>query len=365
MPRRRDEHARVIGPTWLESRKRWRVTTVDPKANGGTGGRRYGYFGSLEEADEYREVSEQQLAMLEGTTIDEALTAHEKQLDEQGNEQKGTEERMRRLRLFFGDVLETQVARLRPERAAKLYDSFRVGRSADYHRNTLGNARGFLDWCKTQGWCSENALSEVKGVGKRKAGKLQLTGDEARKLYAWCLWKAQRRGNATERRDSEAAIGVLMLLLMALRQADVIKRQVRDVDLDATVLRVSKGKTEKSNRVRKVPEALQGMLRRHIDGRSPLEPLFVADGGGHHTNAWLRSALDRFCRDAGVPRVCPHALKGTAASVLAETGELGDKIADHLSHESQATTQRHYLRSGVTDEAAAARGLAVISGGRR
>ena len=144
---------------------------------------------------------------------------------------------MRRMRLFFDTVIDTQLARLTPERTAQLYVDFRVGRSVDYHRNTLGNAKGFLAWCVAQGWVQTNALAAVEGVGRRSVGKEQLTGDEARKLHDWCMWRA--------RRGDEAAIGVLMLLLMALRQSDVTKRLVRDVDLDATVLRVSGGKTRR------------------------------------------------------------------------------------------------------------------------
>ena len=77
---------------------------------------------------------------------------------------------------------------------------------------------------------------------------------------------------------------------------------------------------------------LQPLLRLLVAGRSPLQPLFPALDGGYHTRAWLLAALKRFCRDAGVPAVCVHALKGTAG-----------KIADHLSHESERTTQ---LRNG-------------------
>ncbi len=148
------------------------------------------------------------------------------------------------MRLFFDTVIDTQLARLTPERTAQLYVDFRVGRSVDYHRNTLGNAKGFLAWCVAQGWVQTNALAAVEGVGRRSVGKEQLTGDEARKLHDWCMWRA--------RRGDEAAIGVLMLLLMALRQSDVTKRLVRDVDLDATVLRVSGGKTRRrANRPRR------------------------------------------------------------------------------------------------------------------
>ena len=101
------------------------------------------------------------------------------------------------------------------------------------------------------------------------------------------------------------------------------------------------------------------MLRKLVEGRGSHEPLFSIDGK-HHTKAWLIAALKRFCRDAGVPYVCPHSLKGLAGSILATTGELADKIADHLSHEFSATSERHYIRPGVLDEAQLERGIEVF-----
>lgn len=361
MPRRRDEKARVLGPTWIPSRGQWRITKVDPRADGGGGRRNCRYFASEKEATEFRALIEPRLVRLQRRTVADALDAHEQYLLEQGNNlPESYGERMRRLRLFFAPMADLQLSRLQPEQARKLYEAFRFGRSVDYHRNTLGNARGFLKWCKSQGWISENPLEGVEGVGRRVTGKSQLTGDEARKLYGWCMWKAHRRGTESERRDSDAAIGALMLLLMGLRQGDVIRRLVRDVDLDATVLHVSQGKTQKSNRARQIPDVLRPLLRTAVAGRSPMEPLFPIDGN-HHTKAWLHAAVRRFCRDADVPRVCPHSLKGTAGSVLADTGEASNKIADHLSHESEDTTRRHYVRPGAMEDARRERGIDVIT----
>jgi integrase len=260
----------------------------------------------------------------------------------------------RRLRLFFPDTT-LQLARITPEKAAGYYDAFQVGRSVDYHRNTLAEAKSFVRWCVGQHQIKENPLESVEGVGARSTGKAQLTGNEAHVFYAWCVWKASR--------GDEAAIAVLLCLTLALRQKDVRIRLVRDVDLDAMVLRISDGKTKKSNRPRMVPEVLRPFLRKLVVGRGPLEPLFPAEGGGFHTKTWLRAAMVRFCRDAGVPYICPHALKGQAASVLADSGELSEKIAAHLSHEKVTTTERHYTPRGAVAAAQAGRGLELIQGG--
>jgi integrase len=73
----------------------------------------------------------------------------------------------------------------------------------------------------------------------------------------------------------------------------------------------------------------------------------------------------RLCKAAGIPYVCPHALKGTAATLLAETGAAAEVIADHLSHEETSTTKRHYVAPGAAGAAQLERAFTVIAGGKR
>lgn len=298
-------------------------------------------------------------------TVEEAIDQYRTYLQEKGTGEISYRETTRRLKLFFPD-LTLPISRVTSERAKSYYEAFRQRRkkngdpiSVDYHRCTLINARSFLSWSVEQGWLQVNPLASVKGVGRRNAGKQQHTGDETRKLYALCLARAES--------GDHAALGVLMALLMALRSGDITRRVVRDVDLDATVLRVYDGKTLKSNRPRKIPEVLQPMLRKLVDGRQPFEPLLRTPytETGHHTRRWLEEAMVRFCKAADVPYVCPHALKGTAATLLAQTGELADRIADHLSHEEASTTAKHYVARGAIEQAQVTRAFAVIAGGRR
>ena len=60
---------------------------------------------------------------------------------------------------------------------------------------------------------------------------------------------------------------------------------------------------------------------------------------------------------AGVPYVCPHALTGTAATLLAETGAAAEVIADHLSPEETSTTKKHYVAPGAAEAAQLEAGL--------
>jgi integrase len=297
--------------------------------------------------------------------VDEAIDAYQQFLREKGTGEVSYNETVRRLRLFFPDR-SMPVARTTPERAKGYYEAFRQrlkpnGQpiSVDYHRCALINARSFLSWTIEQGFLSANPLANVKGIGRRNAGKPQHTGDETRKLYSLCLSKAEA--------GDRAALGVLMALLMALRSGDITRRLVRDVDLDGTVLRVEHGKTRKSNRPRRIPVVLQPMLRGLVKGRDPFEPLFKTPytNDGHHTRRWLETAMVKICAEVGVPYVCPHALKGTAGTLLADTGALADQIADHLSHEKVSTTEKHYVARGAFQAAQAERAFGVIAGGKR
>jgi integrase len=363
----RQTASRVCGPTWIESRQRWRLLIVKEGTSEKDRESVTRWFRPEEKqlALDTKEELEAGFARLSKTTVDEALTMYQEHLDTVGTSRVSYKETLRRLRLFFPD-LQAPISRVTPERGKRFYESFRQRKkpngddiSVAYHRATLINARSFLSWCVEQGWLVENPLANVKGVGRRNAGKVQHTGDETRKLYAYCLERA--------RVGDEAALGVLMALLMALRSSDITRRVVRDVDLDATVLRVDRGKTEKSNRPRKVPAVLQPMLRRLAAGRIPFEPLFKTPytDSGFHTRRWLEEAMVRFCEAAEVLYVCPHALKGTAATLLAETGAAAEVIADHLSHEETSTTKKHYVAPGAAEAAQLERAFAVIAGGKR
>jgi integrase len=363
----RRQEPRIVGPTRVRIRgvDHWRVIQITPGAKEAKFRRVAVHYRDESEASAEAGKLRQSIERTRTLTLDAAITAYQQHLHDKGTGAQSYNETARRLRLFFPD-LSAPLGSIRAERAAALYEVFRQRKrpdgepiSVDYHRSTLINARSLFKWAKKQKWVEANPFAEVEGIGSRNAGKEQHTGNETRALYSYCLARAQA-GDA-------AALGVLMALLMALRSGDITRRIVRDVDLDGTVLRVWKGKSKKSNRPRRIPLVLQPLLRRLIDGRGPFEPLFKTPytEDGHHTRRWLEEAMRRFCKAAGVPYVCPHALKGTAGTLAAEMGELADRIADHLSHEETATTTRHYVAAGATEEAQAARAFEVIAGGRR
>jgi integrase len=373
MPRRPDERPRVLGPYWSEAKKYWRITRVEPGGPPGQSRRRDSYFGTRDEAEEYRQLKLSSYERLRGTTFGGALEAYEKYLKEKGNKDVSIQETVRRLKLFFPEH-GMKLPKLTQEKAEAIYRVFAartylVGPpkarrekpvSVDFHRNVLAQAKTFLRWCAAKGWMQGNPLELVKGIGRRRAGKPQLTGDEAR------AWWASALGLAAA--GDEGALGCAMLLSMALRQGDVVNRLVRDLDLGGAQLRIEGGKTAKSNRPRRVPAELQPLLLKVAGNRPTLEPLFkveLDDGQlGFHTKSWLRAAARRVAKKAGVPYVCPHGLKGTAGTLAIEAGALADQVADYLSHEQKSTTERHYLASGAVEAQEQGRMLQVLKGGK-
>lgn len=357
MARRKNEQPRVLGPYWREARGDWQVSTVDPGAVDPASRRRDRYFATEEEANDYREVKQLELARIAGRTVAEALDLYEEHLTERGIKDTSRDGTMRWLRLFFGGVGDSQIARLRADRCKQLYASFQVGRSVDYHRNTLARAKSFANWCVEQGWLTANPVSAVKGQGKRSTGKAQLTGDEARKFHLTALRMANQ--------GDDGALAADMLLLMGLRQSEITKRRVRDLDLDGTVLRIEGAKTQKGNRIVGVPQILRPLLVDRVEDREPFDVLFAAADDGEHTRAWLFFAVKRVCAAAKVPRVCPHGLRGTWATLAVTVGQASQAVADALGHEDVSTTFRHYAQPGAVAAAQTERAFSVIVGGRR
>jgi integrase len=342
MPRPRNTKRRVLGP--YRDGREWRIVVID-------GGRSDLTYPSESAAKRAKEKVEADWHRLDEVTIADAITKYQTHLERKGTKPISYTETVRRLRVFFPDQ-ERTVNGLTKQMGVAYYDAFTVGRSVDYHRNTLAEARSFLRWCVEREWLKSNPLADVKGIGRRKKGKPQLTRDEAIKFDV--------QAQAMTVAGDMGALGSWMLLLMGLRQSEVWKRKVRDVDGNVTLLRISDAKTEAGNRLVEIPEVLRLHLARLIEGRPPMDLLF-----GVHTKAWLRAAVRRVCTKAGVPPVTPHGLRGTHASLAARGGATAHTVAAQLGHESTATTLGHYTSSSAAQSATQAAALKILNGGKK
>jgi integrase len=250
-----------------------------------------------------------------------------------------------------------------PERGKKWYDAFRARTLADgktpisvaYHRAALINARSHvqvLHFDEMKWIHDEPARRQVEGRWQAQERQAQADRERAAPVVR------VRDGSAS--RGNDAALALMIELAMALRSGDICRRLVRDVDLDGTQLIIEDGKTEASNEPRIIPTKLQPLVRALVAGRgSPLEPLFKTTRTETGTMTIIGSGkrMERFCRLAKVPHFPPHALKGISGTVIAKRGAAGNLVMDHLSHEDERTTRRHYVDGGVIEAAQARAGV--------
>ena len=330
---------RIHGP--YRHHDRWRIKIVERS----TGKVTHETYSSEDEARAAAKTMRRRLAWESGISAADALDAYEKYLGVKGNKPRTIVTTMYRLRRFFGSVSKLALVGLTPTAGQKLYDDFTQAKtkdertmSVDSARNTLSEAKTFLAWAVTKRWARTNALFDVKGVGKRRRGKPQLTVDEARKWLAVGMKIAE---------TEDGAVAALMALLMGMRVSEITDRIVRNLDDDGRLLWITDAKTQAGIRRLQVPQQLQPLLRRIAANKQPTDRLF---GPNVHRHMVLRH-VRRICKAAGVPVIPPHGLRGTHASLAMTAGATGDLVAAALGHESFTTTERHYARADAIADA--------------
>ncbi len=246
------------------------------------------------------------------------------------------------------------LAWLTPRRAAELYDLAQVGHAVDTHRGALSVAKMFGKWCKKRGWLLMNPFVEIAGFGQRKRGKPQLHIDESRNLIDRCLAEKSR-----------VSIAVALALLLGLRASEVAHRQCRDLDDGGRVIWVPKGKTPNAKRHLEVPEVIRGLVLELAKGRPAAAYLFGDGDLDQPSRHWMHYHTVRLCGAAKVPRVTPHGLRGTQATLAVKAGATSQLVASALGHGSSAITESAYIDSDERLRTAQAATLTILRGGKR
>ncbi|MBL9044502.1 MAG: tyrosine-type recombinase/integrase [Myxococcales bacterium] len=202
-------------------------------------------------------------------------------------------------------------------------------------------------WAMEQGYCQTNPWRKVTRIGKQSKGKPQLRIDEARKLEALALKRAQ--GGDT------AALGTLLMIYLGLRQGEVAARVARDIDDDGRVLWVPFGKTKNARRRLKIPEQIRPLVQRLAQSKRPDELLFYPASHSKYHQGYYGVRVKRLCRLAGVPEVVPHSLRGLHATLALEGGATADAVAKALGHSSFAMTEAHYASPSSVSNARSSR----------
>ncbi len=252
--------------------------------------------------------------------------------DRAANETKpGSLETLRiRLEGMLKPVLLQPVQQLKAPRAQALYDKYREGRAPDTHHGALANCKAAFEWARKRKIVQFSPWDDIDPVGKKRRRKNQLRIDEARKLSAWLVARAD---------TDDKALGVLVALVLGLRAHEVVGIERRDLDDNGTVLHVAKSKTAAGERTVILPEVLRAPLLRRAELRSGrLLP---------YARGWVRDNTKRACKAAGVPVVCAQALRGTNATFAMEAGMAPEAVARSLGHTSASVTKAAYALPGA------------------
>jgi len=275
----------------------------------------------------------------------------------------------RALTVYWSGMLDWPVGRITPRRAQEQYDALQVWvgprghtLAVATHRSYVQTARSWGRWVVAKGWMrGPSPVDVVKGVGRKKRGKPQLSLDEARRFYSVALDLA-RRGDA-------GAVAVLMAISMGMRTSEILSRTPRDIDNEGTLLRINdnpqldfKCKNESAKRPVAIPTDLQPVLAQMCRDKLPGAPLFASKSrSGRRPRQWMPEQVERLCTLAQVPKVCPHSLRGVSATAAAAAGALPELVAKMLGHTSSTMTRDHYIAPGTSEAAELERGVQVLT----
>src|SRR5690606_11558728 len=115
-----------------------------------------------------------------------------------------------------------------------------------------------------------------------------------------------------------------------------------------------------------IPAVLRDRLLKLAEGKKPSDPLFTKKNGQRATRNWLLHHTARLCKEAGVPRVTPHGLRGSGATMAVRLGGSVENVARALGHADDGDTLKaHYLGGGAIESARAREIESMIVGMKR
>lgn len=353
MGRRPDTRERILGP--YPHHRGWRLIVV-----GADGRRRPVSRESRAEIDALKAILERKISTILHTT-DTARQAFVEDMTARRLSPRTIEGYEWAITTMWPDARPLRA--LTRDNCEARYRVLMAELAVDSHRNALKMAKTFLRWCVSQTWIQSSPLEAVVGKGSRNRGKKQLRIDEARRLYAHCL----ERANAGDL----GAVGALLCLLLTLRsESEALALTARDLDDDGHMLVIEDSKTHAGRRTEDVPDELRPALLRLSRGLAEGEhgPALPPDAylfRRRRDRKWLWDEVERLCAEAGVPRVSPHGLRGMHATIARSRGATSRMVADALGHETTRVTEDHYIEPEQVRREDRLRTMKVLEGGKR
>lgn len=191
---------------------------------------------------------------------------------------------------------------------------------------------------------------------KTNAGTNYLTEREEQRLFS----TIKDRRNPQARRDY---VLLKVCRILGLRRGEVLALNVGDVQ-DMEYLDINERIAEKGG-VGKlyIPEEMRDLLRRFIYRKRRMKepvdhdaPLFVSKKGSRLSARAFNDLMDKWCREADIPRYTPHALRHTKAQrIMADIASLAPEeqtkkllfVQKQLRHKSITATA---IYAGPTKE---------------
>ena len=323
--------ARVLGP--YKNGDKWRLVMLDGDSRKAMVAD--SYEAALALRDDLKGVIKKHIAR----SFDESLEEYLKDLVERSATQDTADKVRRMLRQFL--PLGEPLTAIDAERAQQLYldETKRIKANGepianDSHHLLLRRIKHFYKWAVARRYVLTNPFADVRPIGRPHRGKQQLRIDEARKLVA----AAMERAKALD----PGCTAILLQVFLGLRPTEALVRVVRDLDDEGRILWVPFGKTSNARRRLQVPDALREVLLSHAKDKPAEAPLLGPPGETLHTRDAIRWRLKQLCQQLGLPRVCPHSLRGLNATLALDAGATAHHVAAALGHASFATTARHY-----------------------
>lgn len=232
------------------------------------------------------------------------------------------------------------VQAITPQKAESYYlaETKRVGKfgvlKAATHHMRLRLAKEFFSWLVRRGMASINPFENVEPIGRVNTGKAQPRETDAKTLDALLFRKAAE--------GDEGALALLVQLYLGTRPSEVLALTVGACESEATRIYVPGTKTKNARRKLELYAPVAALVARHCEGRPIGERLFAANLDHQPSPNWMYKRLHRYCDEAGIPRICPHALRGLHSSLAMAAGATTHNVAQALGHASFSTTARHY-----------------------
>lgn len=331
---RKRESARVLGP--YKEGDLWRIVVVDER-----GQRRSATVACEKEAKRLVAREQEKLAgHTVGWAIGEWTAARERSgviLPQTAGHQAA------RARAMLASLLDRPIASVTAGQAQAAYDRHATapalhGRplAAASNRFDLGLCRTMWKWALKRGHCAANVWADVEPIGRPRKGKAQLTGREASKLIAQAhsealLW------------SHPLAVAVLCCLFIGVRSSEALG--ITAGDLDGQHVRINGTKTPSARRRLRMPDLLRVHLERLAAQVTTEQRLFPYD----RKQLYFYEVL--LCRRAGVPRVTPHGLRASWASLSVDGGDSVEAVSRALGHSNLAVTLGHYVSRDAANNA--------------